>query len=85
MSNSLDPNQAQQNVGPDLGPISFKGYQQTTKVATSKERVKEGFLAYAISSIIPLLFYRVLDTHLLKQEEKGLPTQQLCYWRAVIC
>ena len=32
MSNSLDPDQAQRFVGPDLGPNCCKGYQQTTLV-----------------------------------------------------
>ena len=33
MSNSLDPDKARQNVGPDLGPTCFgKGYKQTTLV-----------------------------------------------------
>ena len=35
MSNNLDPNQ--ENVGPDLGPTVCKGYQQTAKMAASKE------------------------------------------------
>ena len=39
MSNSLDPNQAPDFVGPDLVQTVCKGYQQTTKVATSVERV----------------------------------------------
>ena len=42
--NSLDPDQDRHSVGPDLGPNCLKGYQQTTKVATSKERVKLCFL-----------------------------------------
>ena len=29
VSNSLDPDQARQNVGPDLGQTVCKGYQQT--------------------------------------------------------
>ena len=29
-------------MGPDLGPTVCKGYQQRTKVAASKERVKCG-------------------------------------------
>ena len=32
VSNSLDPDQAQHLVVPDLGPTSCKGYQQTTLV-----------------------------------------------------
>ena len=31
-SNSLDPDQARQNVGPDLGPNCLQGYQQTKLV-----------------------------------------------------
>ena len=30
VTNSLDPDQAQHFVGPDLDPNFFKGYQQTT-------------------------------------------------------
>ena len=40
-SNSLDPDQARRFVGPDLGQTVCKGYQQTSKFATSKERVKK--------------------------------------------
>ena len=40
VSNSLDPDQARQNVGPALGPNCLHGYQQTTKVAASKERAE---------------------------------------------
>ena len=39
MSNSLDPDQARQFVGPDLGQTVYKGTQQTTKITTSRERV----------------------------------------------
>ena len=39
VSNNLDPGQARQNVGPDLGPNCLQGYQQMTKVATSAETV----------------------------------------------
>ena len=35
VSNSLDPEQDQHIVGPDLGLTVCKGNQQTTKVATS--------------------------------------------------
>ena len=41
VSNGLDPDQDRQNVGPDLGPNYLQRYQQTTKVAISKERVKK--------------------------------------------
>ena len=40
MSLSLDPDQAQHFVEPDLGPTVSKGYQQRTKDVVSKERVK---------------------------------------------
>ena len=40
VSNSLETDQDQHSVSPDLGPTACKGYQQTTKVAASKERVK---------------------------------------------
>ena len=39
MSNSLDSDQDRQIVGPDLGPNCMQNYQQTTKLATSMERV----------------------------------------------
>ena len=40
MSNGLDPDKDRCSIGPDLGPnCFFKCYQQTTKVATAKERV----------------------------------------------
>ena len=36
------PDQDRCSVGPDLGPqTSCKGYQQTTKVTTSREKVKD--------------------------------------------
>ena len=37
--NGLDPDQDQRSVGPDLARNRLLNYQQTTKVATSKERV----------------------------------------------
>ena len=39
VTNSWDQHKAQNFVGPDLGPNCFKGYQQMTKVSTSRERV----------------------------------------------
>ena len=39
VSNSLDPVQDRHNVGPDLGPDCLQDYQQTMKVAASKEIV----------------------------------------------
>ena len=43
MSNGLDPDQDRQNVGPDLGPncLQMLTYQQTSKVAASKESVED--------------------------------------------
>ena len=44
MSNGLDQDQDRHSFSPDLGPklqTVCKGYQQTTKVASSKERVNE--------------------------------------------
>ena len=41
LSNGLAPDQDLYSVGPDLGPSVCKGYQQTTKVTSSKERVKK--------------------------------------------
>ena len=35
MSNSLNPDQAQQNVWPDLGPNCLQSFQQTTRVGRS--------------------------------------------------
>ena len=40
VSNNLDPDQAQHFVEPDFGPSVCKGYQQTTKVTSSGQRVK---------------------------------------------
>ena len=40
MSNSLDPDQARHLLGLIWIQTVSKGYQQTTKVATSRERVK---------------------------------------------
>ena len=37
MSNSLDPDQARQNVGPDMGPNCF---QRLSAVNTSRQRLK---------------------------------------------
>ena len=39
MSNSLDPDQAQHFVRPDLGPNDLQGYQQ--KILVLRQRVKE--------------------------------------------
>ena len=39
VSNSLDPDQGLNSVGPDLGPNCLQSHQQTTNVPTSKERV----------------------------------------------
>ena len=39
VSNCLVPDQDRHFVGPDLGAIFSKDYQQMTKVSTSKERV----------------------------------------------
>ena len=38
--NRLDPGKDRHSVGPDLGLTVCKGYQQMTKVAASKEKVK---------------------------------------------
>ena len=41
MSNDMDPDQDRRFVGPDLNPKGFdKYFQQTKKVAASKDRVK---------------------------------------------
>ena len=39
VANSLDQNQAQHFVGPDLGPNCLQSYQQMTKVTSSMQRV----------------------------------------------
>ena len=39
VSNSLDPNQDRQNVGPDLGPNCLQRLSADDKVTASKERV----------------------------------------------
>ena len=41
VSNSRDPDQDRHSVCPDLVQTVCKSYQQTTKVAASKERVRE--------------------------------------------
>ena len=41
VSTGVDPDQDRHSVGPDRDPNFCKGYQQTTKVAPSKERVNE--------------------------------------------
>ena len=41
VSNGLDPDQGRLSVGSGLNPKTAKGYQQTTKVAASKESAKE--------------------------------------------
>ena len=53
MSNSLDPDQAQHFVGPDLGPNCLEGYKQTP-LDTSRQRVRKIFF-YNNSSTISLM------------------------------
>ena len=50
MSNSLDPDQAQQFVGPDLDPNCL---QSLSADYTSRHRDKGGFGTYALSTKIP--------------------------------
>ena len=52
VSNSLNPDQARHFVGHDLGKTVCKGYQQTTKVAASKERL------IALTYMYLLIFFR---------------------------
>ena len=40
VSNSLDPDQDQHSVGPDLGPNCLQRLSADDKVAASKERIK---------------------------------------------
>ena len=49
MSNSLDPDQAQRFVGPDLGPNCCKGYQRTTLVGKELMDYKAGIIVANIS------------------------------------
>ena len=47
--NGLDPNQDQKkNYNPDLVQTVCKGYQQTTKVAASKERVNKKLTSFLL-------------------------------------
>ena len=43
VSNSLDPDQAQYFVRPELCPNFCKDFQETKKVATSRERVNDHY------------------------------------------
>ena len=43
VSNGLDTDHDRRSVGPDLVPTVCKDYQQMTKVAASKDRVKSQF------------------------------------------
>ena len=61
MVNCLDPDQDRCSVGPDLGPNFFKGYQQMTKVAASKQgELKEyiccGFYTFSSNRQVILTF-----------------------------
>ena len=55
MSNSLDPDQAQRLVGPDLGPTVCQGYQQTSQVDNElRNNIAEHFnKAHNLSLIFP--------------------------------
>ena len=61
MSNWLDPDQDRQNVGPDLVQTVCKGYHQTTKVATSKERVSVNSTT-GISACLFITLFKLLNT-----------------------
>ena len=41
VSNDLNPDQDRHSASPDLGLNCFLSFQQTTKVAASKERIKD--------------------------------------------
>ena len=56
MSNSLDPDQARQNVGPDLGPTCFKGYKQA--ILTSKE-----LKCLSVGKLEDLLYFNISGDH----------------------
>ena len=51
MSNSLGPDQNQNSVGPDLGPVC-KSYRQTA-VTTSKERVMSELILFDLIHYAP--------------------------------
>ena len=73
MSNSLDPDQARQNVGPDLDPNCLQRCnQQTTKVASSRKRVKNSKAEWHFDSHVDpdeMSLYKqsYLDLHFLQK------------------
>ena len=58
--NSLDPDQAWCFFWPDLGPNCLQGYQQTTRIASSRERVND-YISLCVQRPLWLTF-RNLDT-----------------------
>ena len=73
MSNSLDPDQDRHSVDPDLGQTVWDGYQQTTKVAASKERVAD------IKCVFEYLCQHNIIVHLtLKAPRKNVTENVVC-------
>ena len=66
MSNSLDPDQAQCFVRPDLGQNYLQDFQQTTKVATGGKRYG---LNTAKNNVIFLFI--LLQTHVMGSKLEG--------------
>ena len=54
MSNGLEPDQNCHSVGPDWVQTACKAYQETTKVAASKERVKHTRIQKVLSKGVQL-------------------------------
>ena len=51
--NSLNPDQAPHSVKPDLEPTIYKGYQQMTKFAISRQRFKKFNFKMHANSVDP--------------------------------
>ena len=62
MSNSLEPDQAQRNVGPDLGLNCLQKYQKTTLVC--KEFMNENVkLTHCVSSPLEAISVHTRTSH----------------------
>ena len=83
MSNSLDPDQDRHYVGPDLVPTVCNGYQQTTKVATSRLRVKEVLIFYRCILVTQTWYDVYLWTPLVSGLCLGQMTTQCGYGRCL--
>ena len=71
MSNSLDLDQARQNVGPDLGPNFCKSYQQTTIVCKELTMISLG--VEFVNVCLQLLFCETAKSFLLRKCMKAWP------------